>query len=163
MNDKQGHDRLGGVAAACADDAEILALSIIRFVAAGYMTGDIACWDAAYNSAEELLGAADGAQFVASMVCVMRAIRAERQDDWRFMPAPCCRVTDDERQLLRLLSQGRQGSWNGVRDQAALLTGTDDAPRLGLAVRIAAQTLDRVRDRLTEASCARRCKAASLH
>jgi hypothetical protein len=40
------------VADACRDEAEILALSVARFVAAGYMTGDIACWDAAFNGAE---------------------------------------------------------------------------------------------------------------
>ena len=31
-----------------------------RFVAAGYMTGDVACWDAAYDGAERVLGEVEG-------------------------------------------------------------------------------------------------------
>ena len=37
-------DQLPTVAEACADEAQVLALAITRFIAAGYMTQDVACW-----------------------------------------------------------------------------------------------------------------------
>lgn len=160
---KQGHDQLERVEETCADDGEILALSITRFIAAGYMTSDVACWDAAYNRAEAVLGSSAGPQFVASMAGLMRAIRAERQTDWRFMPAPCCRVTEDESQLFKLLALGRRRRWDDVRHHAALLAGADDAPRITSAVRLAAEALDSFRLIAAEPNSPQRVKAAALH
>jgi len=40
------------VAEVCADEAQMLALSITRFLAAGCMTQDVACWDAGCQCAE---------------------------------------------------------------------------------------------------------------
>ena len=42
---------------------------------------------------------------MAALVGVMRAIRRERREDWRFMPATCCRVTADERALKEIASE----------------------------------------------------------
>jgi hypothetical protein len=140
--DKDPHDRMPSVAEVCADDAAVLALSVARFVAAGYMTNDVACWDAAYDAVERVLGPEEGAPLVSRLTAVMRAIRAERQADWRFMPASCCRVTDDERGLVELLQGAREGRWSEVATRAAALAGTQSAPRLSAAVRAAAETLD---------------------
>src|SRR3954468_1112265 len=52
------HGRMPNVAEVCADEAQMLALSITRFIAAGYMTQDVACWDAGRQCAEEVLGPA---------------------------------------------------------------------------------------------------------
>ena len=49
------HEAMPKVGDVCPDDAAVLALSVTRFIAAGYMTGDVACWDAAYNGAERVL------------------------------------------------------------------------------------------------------------
>jgi hypothetical protein len=130
------------VAEACRDEAEILALSVARFVAAGYMTGDIACWDAAFNGAEELLGADEGGCFVARVVGVVRALRDEHEGDWSFMPASCCRLTGHECALVALIGRGRRGPWDELAQEAAALAGRPTAPRLTAAVRAAAEAID---------------------
>lgn len=138
------HDRLPLVTDICADEAEVLALSVARFVAAGYMTADTACWDAAYDAAERALGPAEGLPFVAAVTGVMRAIRAERAADWSFMPATCCRVTPDERALVTLVALARRQRLSDVRTQAARLAGIGQAPRLAAAAVRAAEALERV-------------------
>lgn len=140
------------VGEACRDEAEILALSVARFVAAGYMTGDIACWDAAFNGAEELLGSSEGGRFVAGMVGIVRALRVERDGDWSFMPASCCRLTGHECALVALIGRGRRGAWDEVAQQAAALAGRETAPRLAAAVRAAAGTIDAAALRLAPPS-----------
>ncbi len=139
------------VSEACRDEAEILALSVARFVAAGYMTGDVACWDAAFNGAEELLGSHEGGRFVAGMVGIVRALRAEREGDWSFMPASCCRLTGHECALVALIGRGRRCAWDEVAHQAAALAGREKAPRLAAAVCAAAETIDAAALRLSPA------------
>jgi hypothetical protein len=50
---------LARLADVCRDEIEVLAISISRFVAAGYLTGEVACWDAGHDRAEEILGMMD--------------------------------------------------------------------------------------------------------
>ena len=147
-----GSAHLRRVAEACRDEAEILALSVARFVAAGYMTGDIACWDAALNGAEELLGADEGGQFVAVVLGIVRALRIEHDGDWSFMPASCCKLTGHECALVALIGRGRRGTWDEVAQAAAALAGRETAPRLTAAVRSAARTIDAAAARLVPES-----------
>ena len=137
----------------CGDEAEILALSVARFVAAGYMTSDVACWNAAFDGAEQLLGPAEGCRFVACVVAIIRALRAEREEDWSFMPASCCRVTGHECALVNLINRGRRRLWSDLEEAAAEITGRDAAPRLVAAVRAAVDPLDAAAERLAPASC----------
>ncbi len=74
------------------------------------MTSDVACWNAAFDGAEQLLGPAEGCRFVACVVAIIRALRAEREEDWSFMPASCCRVTGHECALVNLLNRAGGGS-----------------------------------------------------
>ncbi len=141
------HDLLPLVSEACADDAAILALSVTRSVAAGYMTGDVACWDAAYAGAETVLGEEDGPAFVAAMTAVVRALRAEREADWSFLPATCCRVTPHEEELLGLL-QSTRGLVGGDPVAMAARLANQAAPRLAAAAVRAARILDRAQSRL---------------
>lgn len=136
----------------CGDEAEILALSVARFVAAGYMTSDVACWNAAFDGAEQLLGPAEGCRFVACVVAIIRALRAEREEDWSFMPASCCRVTGHECALVNLLNRGRRRLWADLEESAAEITGRDAAPRLVAAVRAAIDPLEAAAERLTPAT-----------
>lgn len=142
------HDLLPLVSEACADDAAVLALSVTRSIAAGYMTGDVACWDAAYAGAEAVLGDVEGPAFVAALTGVMRALRAEREADWSFLPATCCRVTAHEGELLALIELARGPSRDGVPQAAARLAGVSLAPRLARAAHGAALALDRIKPSL---------------
>ncbi|MEE7493319.1 hypothetical protein [Methylobacterium oryzae] len=135
-------DRAMLVRDACIDDISILALSLVRFVASGYMTGDVTCWEAAHDIAERALGAADGTVFVAAMTGVMRAIRADRPEDWSFMPASCCRLTPAEEQLVCLLAAARVGEAAQLAQVAWKITG-GAAPRLRAAACLAADLMER--------------------
>ncbi|WP_267421864.1 hypothetical protein [Methylobacterium sp. GC_Met_2] len=137
----------------CGDEAEILALSVARFVAAGYMTSDVACWNAAFDGAEQLLGPAEGCRFVACVVAIIRALRVEREEDWSFMPASCCRVTGHECALVNLINRGRKRLWADLEEAAAEITGRGTAPRLVAAVRAAVDPLDAAAERLAPTSC----------
>ena len=144
------HTAMQRVVDVCKDEADILALSVARFVAAGYMTSDVACWNAAFDGAEQLLGPADGCRFVASVVAIVRALRAEREDDWSFMPASCCRVTGHECALVALIGRARRRLWADLEEAAAAITGREAAPLLVAAVRAAVATLDEAAERLAE-------------
>lgn len=157
------HDRMAKVADVCGDDADVLALSVTRFVAAGYMTSDVACWDAAFDGAERLLGAAEGGRFVSCMVGIVRALRAEREGDWSFMPATCCRVTGHECALVGLIGRARGRHWDAVEREAAAITGLPAAPRLVAAMREAVATIEAAAGRLVPEGTAPRPRHLMLH
>ena len=137
--------QISRIADICADDAEVLALSILRFVAAGYMTSDVACWDAAYDAADRVLGPVEGPQFVAAMTGIMRAIRCERAGDWAFMPATCCRATANESQLIDLIGCARRGLRADLQEKAEALTRGQPASSLCACVTAAADRLNALR------------------
>lgn len=145
--------------AVCADQAEVLALAVTRFIAAGYMTADAACWDAAHACAEEALGLSHGPRLVAAFACVMRAVKAERAAAWTFMPAPCCRITPDEADLIAALQDARRRDRPALCTACLRVTGTA-APRLAAALEAAAATLDDLAPALAAAPAA---AARSLH
>ena len=138
------HDPLRHVMDVCADPAEALALSIIRFLAAGYTTGDVACWDAAYSGAEHLLGPVSGGRLVASLTALVQALRAERGGAWTFMPVACCRVTVDEQAIIDLIGAARTGDNPAIGRAAAALALRDDAPAIAAAAQHAATIIDDV-------------------
>jgi hypothetical protein len=127
---------------ACSDGADVLAMAVSRFIAAASMTGDAACWDAAHACAEDVLGAVEGARLVAAMASVMRALKAERMKPWAFMPASCCRLTGDERDLVAALQAARQERSSDIRETARRLTDLEDAARLVVALTAAAALLN---------------------
>jgi len=130
------------IAEICSDSADKLALSVLRYVAAGYLTSDVACMEAAYEAAEQMLGPVEGADFVASMTGIVRALRRERQGEWRFMPATCCRATVDECDLIELISCARRAGEADLRSKAGIVTGGRPASCLCASVAAAAKRLN---------------------
>jgi len=137
--------------AVCADEAEILAMAIVRFIAAAAMTSDSACWDAAHDHADMHLGHHEGAVFVGAMAGLVRAVRIERTITWRFLPATCCRLTEDETDLARLLQAARARRENDLRDIARRITATAFPERLIESARRAAAAIAIVQARLAPA------------
>ncbi|HEX2727378.1 MAG TPA: hypothetical protein VHN20_16270 [Beijerinckiaceae bacterium] len=140
---KQDCSAMPSLADVCADEAEMLAVSVSRFIAAAHMTSDAACWDAAYNCVETILGADEGPLFVAGIAGLMRALRFERDAPWHFLPAPCCRLTRDEETLVELLAMARHQQGREVERVAARLAGSGTAPRLVAAAHRGAIAIDR--------------------
>ena len=163
MSRTGSHDQLPTVAEACAHEAQVLALSITRFIAAGYMTQDVACWDAACQCAEEVLGPAHPSRLVAALIGVMRALRTERTQPWQFMPATCCRVTRDEISLLRALGQAQGADRVTLANLARVLTSGGAAPLLTDALQVAAEVLESIRPLLAVAPSSRPAAPSTLH
>lgn len=161
--DRTDHARLPKLAETCIDEAEILAFSVTRFIAAGYMTGDVACWDAGHACAEEMLGPAEGPRLVATMAGIVRALRAEREEPWRFMPATCCRVTRDEVSLIQALGLARRGEHDALTAASAAMVGRPAAPRLAAALVIAAEMVDALQSLLGSAEPPRAAEHSTLH
>src|SRR5579864_4747824 len=76
-----------------ADGLAALFLSLARFVGAAYATGDADCWEAAHRCAEDVIGPAEGALFVACAAALVRAIRRHRDTDLAYWPASCDRLS----------------------------------------------------------------------
>lgn len=133
----------------CADDVEILAVAVVRYIASGAMTSDAACWDAAFDHADAQRGHHEGAAFVGAMASLMRAIRIERSFTRRFLPATCCRLTDDEIDLVTLISAARGRRFDELRSIARSITSTTYPERLMESARQAATVIEVARDRLT--------------
>lgn len=143
------HGAMARIADTCADDAEVLALSAIRMIAAGYSTGNVECWDMAYTGAERVLPTEAAGRLVASLTVLVRALRTERVADWHFMPATCCRVTRDEESVVRLLNAVRGGAAPAVRRAALDVTGMPISAHLQSAAQVVARLLDEVSGTLT--------------
>jgi len=147
----QERHHLTPLANICADESEVLALALLRFVAAGYLTSDVACWEAAHDKAEHALGPVVGPQAVAAMTAVLRAMRRERRGEWRFMPATCCRATGDECGLIELVGLARSGAVVDMQRKAAEFAGADEAPDLCASLLAAAGMLSLVQPQLARA------------
>lgn len=123
-------------------------MAIVRFIAAAAMTSDSACWDAAHDHADMHLGHHEGAVFVGAMAGLVRAVRIERTITWRFLPATCCRLTEDETDLARLLQAARARRENDLREIARRITATAFPERLIESARRAAAAIAIVQARL---------------
>ena len=160
---KTRHDAMASIATACADEAEVVALSIIRMIAAGYATGDVACWDEAYAGAEDILDPEAAGTLVASLTVLVRSVRAEHSAAWSFLPATCCRVTRHEESLLRLLAAGRREDPLAIAEAGSALTGAAVPPRLRGAVNIAGRALNEVAGRLAKTRPTHHGASANRH
>ena len=138
--------------AVCADQAEILAMAVVRYIAAAAMTSDSACWDAAHDHADIHLGHHEGAVFVGAMAGLVRAVRIERTLTWRFLPATCCRLTEDEIDLVRLLHAARSRREDDLRDTARRISATAFPERLIESARRAAIAIEHAQSRLAPAA-----------
>lgn len=151
------------VADACADDAEVLALSTLRMIAAGYSTGDVACWDMAFARAERVLCVETAGRLVASVATLVRAVRAERPDPWSFMPVTCCRVTGDEAMIVRLMTVSRGGASHEIAAAACDVTGRNVSSSLETAARVVAQALEEAASALGMPNTLRGRTPAAFH
>ncbi len=145
----QGRTYLYPMADCCMDDAEALALAVLRFVAAGYMTSDVVCWDAAHDAAERILGPLEGPQFVAAMTGVIRAVRRAQRSDWHFMPATCGRATSGEKSLIGFIRCARCSPLHEQADGAENTpTGEEIDTDLNAVVFAAAARVDALQRRI---------------
>ena len=95
---------------ACRDEFAAVALSLLRFIGAAYVTGDAGCWEAAYRFADDAAGAAEGPLLVARAAALVRVLRRCRDRDLVYLPSSCNRLSAEEAQLMVLIEAARRGS-----------------------------------------------------
>ncbi|MFD2181216.1 hypothetical protein [Rhodoplanes azumiensis] len=129
--------------AVCGDAGEQLALALVRYVCAGYMTASADCWDAAYACAEHAFGPIDGPSFVGRAGALVRALRTERRGGFAFFPASCAQVSGDEAELLGLVQAARAGDVAALDRALARVGGGGRCRGVLTAARALAVLLDR--------------------
>jgi hypothetical protein len=148
------------------DPHEALAVSLIRFVFAGYCSGQVDAWDQGFEAAANVLGHEAGAVFFGRVLTLGRAVRAERLGTFNFMPGHCSRVSKDEIELLGLIQSGRSADPR-LLDQTLLVFARQlESERLRASVLGLAGLLGRITDEkpaTTTASATLRPAGARLH
>ncbi|RAI44002.1 hypothetical protein [Rhodoplanes roseus] len=129
--------------AICQDAGEHLALALVRFVCAGYMTASADCWEAAHAHADATFGAVDGPPFVARAGALVRALRAERRAGFAFFPASCAQVSRDEAELIALVQAARAGDPDRLRRAGQKVGGGVSCGAIVTAARALAVLLNR--------------------
>lgn len=127
--------------------SEVLAMTVGRFILAGQLHGDGACFEAAYEVAESVLDMSEAVDVVARVTCVVRSIRRERTGNFHFLPPNCCRLTPDEVNLLVALQAAIDGDISAFAGALALLTRGNAANRTAQAMSLLAETIGRVETR----------------
>jgi hypothetical protein len=129
------------------DPTERLALDVMRFVCAGFATGDAEHWDAAHDLAEECLGLIDGPSLVARGATLLRAVRSDRTAPFQFLSAKCpdCRehISRCEAQLMALVRLARRGPSAILDRRASSFAGRREAPHIVLAACAMGMLLER--------------------
>jgi hypothetical protein len=115
------------------DKMEILALTLLRFVFAGFCCGKVACWNAGMDVAANVLGDDDGALLYSRVLMLGRAIQRERHGNFNFLPGNCCRITEDEIEVLALLKAARNGKPAPIEVALLTLARNGETPRLSAA------------------------------
>lgn len=113
----------------CADDHEILAISLSRFIFVGYASGRSQAWDAGLDVADAVLGEEGGANFFGRVLQLARAVRAERMGNFVFRPGGCCAISEDEQELLTAIHAARGGPCPQLDRALLALARHLDAPR----------------------------------
>ncbi|WP_454625256.1 hypothetical protein [Bradyrhizobium cenepequi] len=93
-------------------------LSVLRFIAAAYATGEAECWEAAFRFADDAAGE-DGALLVARVAALVRLIR--RHHGLICLPPSCSGLSIDERRIMTLIGLGGDNDHpNLVTDASAV-------------------------------------------
>jgi hypothetical protein len=87
------------LAEVCETEDDILAMCVLRFVLAGYCHDRMRCLDAAIDAAACVHGEPFALALLTRAVAVVRALRAERNGNFQYLPANCCRISEDEQEL----------------------------------------------------------------
>jgi hypothetical protein len=123
------------------DPHEALAISLLRFVFAGYCSGKADAWDRGFDAAEQVLGHDGGAVLFGRLLTLGRAVKLERLGDFNFMPGRCSRISEDEIELLMAIQAARSPDPRPFEQALFVLSRQFEAERLASALRALAGLL----------------------
>lgn len=115
---------------ACPDAFAATCLSIIRYIAAAYATGEAACWEMSLRLADEATGTEYGPLLVARLSMLIRIIRRIGTHELVCLPAPCNRLTVEEQQLMLMIEAARHNDQDSVVTAASIFVGNHHCAEL---------------------------------
>ena len=128
--------------------AEVFLLTAFRCWLAGYETGDIACWELAWQGVSRNRPIADTKRVIAELAHFTRVFRQTLACRFVYLPYCCGRITDEECLALQLVACAQQGELIKAGQLAQELSKNDNyadlvgaASDLGGALKQAALTL----------------------
>lgn len=146
----------------CPDTQDATGVMLLRFVFAAYCHDKTQCIDAGMNVAAELFGEEAAANVIARMMGLVRALRAERQGNFLFLPGHCARISEDEMELAEALKAARGADKPALDLAVSLLARRSSAPRIMRSLWGLAVTLDCLNDQMNPAA-PRSSRPTNLH
>lgn len=137
MTKPRGADAAASIASACLTCPRPCLLGPARLVGvgfrcwlAGYQTGDIACWEVAWNSFAVALGPARAKRAVTDLSCWVRAINSAAQRPIEVFPAGCATFCRDECMAVSMVAAGQNSVCPAMRACAYALLETSDVEQV---------------------------------
>ena len=107
-------------------DADVFFLVAFRCWLAGYETGDVACWELAWQGVSTTVPLADAKRIVAELAQFTRVFRKTLACRFVYLPYCCARVTDDEHLALQVVACAQRGELPQAVELAHKLSANDD-------------------------------------
>ena len=102
--------------------AEVILLTTFRCWLAGYETGDIACWELAWQGLARTVPLADAKRIIAELGQFVRVFRGTLATRFVYLPHCCGRVTADECLALELVASAQRGAVDSAQHCALKLS-----------------------------------------
>jgi hypothetical protein len=93
---------------------------------AGYETGDVACWELAWQSVSRTVPLADAKRIVAELAQFTRVFRKTLACRFVYLPYCCARVTADEHLAIELIACAQFGEMTRAVEMARKLSANDN-------------------------------------
>jgi hypothetical protein len=106
--------------------AEVFLLAVFRCWLGGYETGDVACWELAWQGVSRSVRLSDAKRIFAELAQFTRVFRKTLACRFVYLPCCCARVTADEHLALGLVASAQLGELTRAVQLARRLTANDD-------------------------------------
>jgi hypothetical protein len=93
---------------------------------AGLSTGDIKCWEEAWNTFSGLLGPDQAKALLLDLSKFVRAVKANAQRDIEVSPSGCRSFCRDECLAISIIAACQHDARKALTDSAAALIGSED-------------------------------------
>jgi hypothetical protein len=106
--------------------AKVSLLVAFRCWLSGYETGDVACWELAWQSVSRTVQLADAKRIVAELAQFTRVFRETLTCRFAYLPYCCSRVTADEHLAIQFIACAQIGELTRAIELARKLSANDD-------------------------------------
>jgi hypothetical protein len=106
--------------------AAVFLLVAFRCWLAGYETGDVACWELAWQSVSRTVPLADAKRIVAELAQFTRVFRKTLACRFVYLPYCCARVSTDEHLAVRFIACAQLGEMTRAVELARKLSANDN-------------------------------------